>query len=262
MVVSMHKRSDPLLLAFSGTAIVYPYLLISVAWIVLLVAFAFHQNEFFNHDFLLGTSHYAWGVAAFIFLISWQFMTIAMMLPSVLPLLVRMASVDSRYCLWIKQACFIGGYALSWTAFALLAFLNDTLLHWLVSRWWWLYFHSWIIGAVLLTLAGCFQLSPFKARCLQQCCLLSRWCDASNDRRATHRATWLCGIHYGCYCIGSCWAMMLVLFGLGMSSLLWMIGATVVIAAEKIAPGRSLSLLLAGVFFLLAILWCVFSTVS
>jgi predicted metal-binding membrane protein len=54
---------------------------------------------------------------------------------------------------------------------------------------------------------------------------------------------------------------MLVLFGLGMNNLLWMVGATVVIAAEKAVPHRrGLVVVFAGAFFLCALLWCLFSS--
>jgi predicted metal-binding membrane protein len=56
--------------------------------------------------------------------------------------------------------------------------------------------------------------------------------------------------------------MMLVLFAPGMSNLLWMAGATVVIAVEKMVPRRGLMVVLAGVFFLFALLWCFFSVIS
>lgn len=251
--------TDSSLLAYPWTAVIYPYMLIIVAWGVILLAFGLHQNEFFNHDFLLSTGHYTWGVAVLIFLVCWQFMTMAMMLPSVLPVLATLEPMSTKRALWARQASFIGGYALSWTAFALLAFLNDTLLHWVVARWWWLYFHSWIIGAVLLIIAGGFQLSPFKAHCLKQCCQLARWCDATEY--IDYQPAWYRGILYGGYCVGSCWAVMLALFGLGMNNLLWMAGATVVIAAEKVVPyRRGLVMWLAGVFFLFALLWCLFST--
>jgi predicted metal-binding membrane protein len=56
--------------------------------------------------------------------------------------------------------------------------------------------------------------------------------------------------------------MMLALFGLGMNNLLWMAVATVAIAAEKVVPcRRGLVVLLAGVFFLGALLWYSFSIV-
>ena len=260
-MAAMQNRTDASLLTYPWAAVVYPYMLIIVAWGMILLAFALHQNEFFNHDFLLSTSHYAWGIAALIFLVTWQFMTMAMMLPSVLPLLAMLEPLSAKRALWARQASFIGGYALSWTVFALLAFLNDTLLHWMVARWWWLYFHSWIIGASLLIIAGCFQLSPLKAHCLQQCCQLSRWCDS--PEQTTYQPSWYRGMLYGCYCVGSCWAVMLALFGLGMNNLLWMAGTTVVIAAEKIVPHRrGLIVWLAGAFFLCALLWCLFSAVS
>jgi len=50
------------------------------------------------------------------------------------------------------------------------------------------------------------------------------------------------GLKHGAYCLGCCWALMFLLFALGVMNLLWVAGLTVLVLAEKIAPsGRRLS---------------------
>jgi predicted metal-binding membrane protein len=181
---------------------------------------------------------------------------IEMSSPSVLPLLFLLGdSQPSIMQYWREQGLFIFGYALVWTAFALFAFLGDTGIHWLVANYWWLYLHSWVIGTVLLGSAGLFQLCPFKQRCLQQCCFpFAGYLPSDHKRSITYRH----GMRYGVYCLGSCWALMLVQFGLGMSSVVWMALGTAIVVGEKGIIGRQrFSLLIGGAFLLFALLWAV-----
>jgi len=105
-----------------------------------------------------------------IFLASWQVMTVAMMLPSSMPVVSMMAYASKRQRHpWAIQGAFLGGYAVIWTAFAFTAFLVDTPVHQLVNHWGWLYTHSWLIGAVTFAIAGGFQFSLLKEHCLKQC---------------------------------------------------------------------------------------------
>jgi predicted metal-binding membrane protein len=249
-------KQEILLQTWQWSALACPLLLVTVAWGVILVAFSQHQVALLNHDYLLQKSHLPWILALIIFLICWQVMILAMMLPSVLPLLFLLGdSTPAHHQRWRQQGLFILGYALVWTAFALVAFLGDTGIHWLVARWWWLYMHAWVIGSAMFVSAGLFQLSSFKQRCLQRCCFpYDEYLPSDQERSVTYRH----GIRYGRYCLGSCWALMLVQFGLGMSSLVWMaLGSTIVMAEKGIAGRRRFSLLLGGVFLFLALLWAV-----
>jgi len=243
---------------YSRAYILGPWILIVGAWSLILFAFSTNHALLIDHDYLLRESHFPWLVALAVFLLSWQIMTIAMMLPSSLSVISRIGSIHRVYRpLWTVQGIFIAGYSFVWTLFALVAFLGDTLIHQLLNHWWWLYTHSWVIGAAVLAIAGIFQLSLLKRHCLWQCCN-----NANLWRRYAHpgtRSLWFLGAHYGVYCLGSCWAIMLVMFGVGMRNLPWLAFLTVAMVIEKEFPGGSrLRVGIGGIFLLLAVLWLIF----
>src|SRR5216683_1925225 len=90
---------------------------------------------------------------------------------------------------------FLAGYALVWTAFALLAFLGDAQIHWLVRHWFWLALHSWVIGATTFAIAGVFQFSPLKACCLNECRRPFRF--FRHSYRKGVGAAWRLGLRHG-----------------------------------------------------------------
>jgi predicted metal-binding membrane protein len=90
---------------------------------------------------------------------------------------------------------------------------------------------SWLTAA-LFALAGVYQFSRFKAACLSRCRLpltffLERW-------RPGPVAAARSGVDLGLVCLGCCWALMALAFVGGMSSLLWMGLATVLMVVEKL----------------------------
>ncbi len=154
---------------------------------------------------------------------------------------------------------FLAGYALVWTAFALLAFLGDAQIHWLVRHWFWLALHSWVIGATTFAIAGVFQFSPLKGRCLKQC--RRPFSFFVRYYRKGVGAAWRLGLRHGVLCLGSCWALMLVMFGLGVSSLVSMALLTGVMVVEKTYPGgQRLSPVIGGALLGLAVLWLLHPT--
>ncbi len=63
---------------------------------------------------------------------------------------------------------------------------------------------------------------------------------------------------HGTFCPGCCWALMLVMFGLGMSSLAWMAVLTGVMVVEKTyLGGQRLSPFIGFVLLALAVFWLV-----
>ena len=69
-------------------------------------------------------------------------------------------------------------------------------------------------------------------------------------------AAWRLGLRHGMFCLGCCWALMLVMFGLGVGSLVSMAVLTGVMVVEKTFPGgRHLSPVIGIALLLLAILW-------
>jgi predicted metal-binding membrane protein len=62
------------------------------------------------------------------------------------------------------------------------------------------------------------------------------------------------GIDHGAYCVGCCWGLMLVMFVMGLMSLVWMGGLTMVIFLEKVTRyGPALSKVVGGVFIVLGV---------
>lgn len=240
--------------------VIWPGVLVFAAWTVALLLALTKQTSLFDHRYLLTQSHLSWPAALTLFLVSWQVMTAAMMLPSSMPVVYMMAHASRRQRHpWVSQTAFLAGYAAVWTAFACAAFLADTLVHLLVSNWFWLYTHSWLIGAATFAIAGVFQFSPLKQHCFEQC--HSPFSFFVRYYRRGVGAAWRLGLRHGAFCLGYCWALMLVMFGLGAGSLVWMAALTGVMVMERMFPGgQRLRPVLGVILLLLAALWLVHPT--
>ena len=209
---------------------------IALAWAVALAAEASGTASALHHDDLFEGGLPRWA-AYVLFLASWQVMTAAMMLPSSLPL-VRLFWAASRR----REAlgAFLGGYALVWSLFGLAAFAGDGLLHELVLALPALEERPWLIAGGVLVTAGGFQFTALKDACLDECrhpaFFLTR-----HYRRGTGAAFRL-GRDHGIFCLGCCWALMLVMFAAGFANLAWMAVLAAVTAYEKIGRhGRRLT---------------------
>jgi predicted metal-binding membrane protein len=189
-----------------------------------------------GHYMRMGGLHLPWVVALAIFLASWQVMTVAMMLPASLPVFYRLAQASQQQGrAHLTLVIFLAGYATIWSAFALVAFLGDGLVSRVVDAWPWLADRPWAIGAATWAVAGGYEFSPLKARCLQQCRGPVRFV-APCGRRAVGPA-WRLGLHHGAVCLGSCWALMLIMFGVSLRPLAMMGLLTGVMLLEQAVPG-------------------------
>ncbi len=235
----------------------WPWLLVVAAWVTALAASETGWNSLVNHHELLEHSRLPWVLTLLVFLLAWQLMTAAMMLPSSIPLLrffrqANHANQGGRGA----TAMFLAGYAAVWTAFAAAAFTGDTIIHRLVDEWGWLSERTWLIAGSTLVIAGGFQFTPLKERCLTQC--RSPFSFFVRHYRRGVRGAWNLGVSHGKYCLGCCWALMLLMFGLGVGHLVWMAGLAGIMLLERTAL-RGLKVVPAvGVLFLIwggLILW-------
>lgn len=176
-----------------------------------------------------------------LFLAAWQVMTAAMMLPSSLPLVDLFARASHRQPRpALALAVFLFAYFAVWTLFALLALLGDAGIHQVVARSAWLAAHPSLIAGTVLAIAGAFQFSPLKERCLDACRTPFNFLLRHYQRGIG--AAWMLGIRHGLFCLGCCWALMLTMFATGVGSLAWMAGLTGVMVVEKALPwGRRLA---------------------
>ena len=216
--------------------VLWPWALVAAAWLLAGLAVLTNQSELINHHYLLEESHLSLPVALLVFLACWQIMTVGMMLPSSMPMVNMVIHAGRQQKRpHAVPAAFLAAYAVVWTAFALVAFLGDTRIHWLVDQWPWLAANSWVIGATTFALAGVFQFTPLKKRCLTMC--RSPFSFFVRYYRHGAGAAWRLGLRHGTYCLGCCWALMLVMFGIGVNSLLSMALLTGVMVIEKTYPG-------------------------
>lgn len=167
----------------------------------------------------------------------WLLMCVAMMLPTTLPLMMIWHRLVSRHAdRWFFQGLAIAGYLSAWGAFGFVVFGVDAGLHRLIHSTPWFSIPGWVAGVGTFGLAGLFQFSSLKDHCLEQCRSPLSFALAAWQREGLRWQSWWLGVRHGLYCVGCCWALMLLMFVIGMGSFGWMLLLGAVMAAEKNAP--------------------------
>jgi predicted metal-binding membrane protein len=201
-------------------------------WIGTIGAVLLGGNIHGNHDVVLETSGLGWPARLAVFGSAWLVMVGAMMLPTAVPMLELFWAVSARHSRpLLGRAVFVGTYLVVWIGFAFVALAGDAAVHALVDSWRWLSVRPGLVLGGTLLLAGCFQFSALKKACLAACRspLSLLW---QHYRRGIAGAFTL-GVRHAVYCLGCCWALMLVMFATGTGSLQWMLLLTGVMVAEK-----------------------------
>lgn len=244
----------------------WPWALVSLAWALAALAALTNQRTLLDHHFLLEESGLPWLVAVLIFLACWQTMIVAMLLPSSMPAVSAVVAAVRGASRRVQTlGAFLAGYACIWTAFGLLAFAGDTLIHRAVDESPWLATHAFLIGATTLLVAGAFQLSHWKSSFLARCHNPEPLAVGDESAQTWHTGpAWRLGLRHGWVSTGCCWALMVVMFGIGAGGLGWMAGLTCVMVGETIAPDSKrivraigIVLLLLGGLWLLHPAWLV-----
>lgn len=209
--------------------------LAALSWLALLMLVASPWASFFGHGALRRLPAHPWMVATMA--AGWMLMVGASMLPTTLPLVglfARLTSgrADRRSLLVIL----LGSYLVVWLAIGLAMYTGDVGIHAMVGRWTWLAQHLWVISSGALILAGAYQFSGLKSRCLTRCrsplsILRRHWRGGSVRRQAVR-----IGLDHGLHCAGCCWALMLVMFSLGVANLVWMVALSILVLIEKGTP--------------------------
>jgi predicted metal-binding membrane protein len=166
-------------------------------------------------------------------------MMIAMMTPSVAPLILMFAKVNRQRKQqdrpFVNTFYLMAGYFLVWAGFSLAA----TFLQWLLQQVSMLNPEmkttNKILGGLILIATGIFQFTPLKQTCLKYCrtpldFLLHQW---KEGRKGALRM----GILNGFYCVGCCWLLMALLFVAGIMNLLWVALIAIFVLVEKLTLG-------------------------
>jgi predicted metal-binding membrane protein len=178
----------------------------------------------------------------------WAVMMIGMMLPSAAPAVFLYASVVRRNAeserVLARVFAFAAGYVVVWIIFSLMAtalqlgLTKASLLSPMMElrgRW---------FGGGLVLMAGAYQFTPWKRKCLE-CC----------RSPVDHTGAFQSGLRNGLSCLGCCWALMLLLFVGGVMNLWWLAVLTIFVVLEKRTAHWSKGPRLSGVLLLAAGVW-------
>ena len=188
----------------------------------------------------------------------WVVMMTGMMLPSAAPLVLLYGAAARRSAQGTagrQVYALAAGYLIVWAGFSLGATaLQRGLAVLLLSTPMMESSNSRVAGAFLL-IAGLYQLTPMKHACLRTCrsplgFLMSRW------RSGWSGALGL-GLAHGAYCVGCCWALMLLLFAGGVMNMTVIVALTVFVGLEKLAPIGAHAARIGGVLLMAAGAWMV-----
>lgn len=183
-----------------------------------------------------------WSAADFAFmLLMWWVMMVGMMIPAAAPMILIHARVArqarERGSPFAATAWFALGYILAWLGFAVAA----TALQWALERALLLSPMSSTVvprlGGALLVAAGLYQWTALKDACLAHCQSPMRFIQRFGFRSERGAAVRL-GLRHGAYCIGCCWALMILLFVGGVMNLLWIAAIAALVLAEKLVATR------------------------
>ena len=167
----------------------------------------------------------------------WSVMMAAMMLPSAAPLILLYGAAARRSPQPTARRhiyALATGYLGAWAAFSLAATALQRALASLVLISPMMEAGSSRVTATLLIVAGVYQWTPLKHACLRACqsplgFLMARWRDGWSG-------AFRLGLAHGVYCVGCCWALMLLLFAGGVMNLVVIAALTAWVAFEKLAP--------------------------
>jgi predicted metal-binding membrane protein len=167
----------------------------------------------------------------------WIAMVAAMMLPTAGPMVLTYSEMaETAACKGGRTAsplALIAGYGLVWAGFAVaaaalqLALTRAALLDPSMAS------ASTLFSGAVFVAAGVYQFSALKQSCVTLCQQPAPFFSANWSERS--RDIFRLGVRQGLYCVGCCWAMMLVMFAVGVMNVIWMAALGFIMAAEKIA---------------------------
>jgi predicted metal-binding membrane protein len=186
----------------------------------------------------------------------WVVMMAGMMLPSAAPLVLLYGAAARRSgpqtAAWQTYAL-AAGYLVAWTTFSLGATALQRALASLLLLSPMMEAANSRLSAALLLVAGIYQWTPLKHACLSACqspvgFLIGRWRDGGHG-------AFRMGLEHGFYCVGCCWALMLLLFAGGVMNVVVIILLTAFVAFEKLVPLGRMGARISGAFIIAAGCW-------
>jgi predicted metal-binding membrane protein len=231
--------------------------IVALAWVYLFDV-AHQMSSAVEHDRMMtemGMSmEMAWTPAEVLFTFGmWVVMMVGMMAGSAAPVILLFAAMHTRqgaHRMPLIVLSFGLGYVAVWVGFSACAALAQWALHDAAMLSPAMAASSSQVGGAILCVAGVYQLTPLKRACLTHCqsplgFLVARWRDGTLGALQM-------GLRHGAYCLGCCWALMCVLFVVGVMNLVWVAALTLLVLLEKIGPKGMVVARVAGVAMMVA----------
>ena len=185
--------------------------------------------------------HGGWGATTFALVaLMWGAMTLAMMLPSAAPMIFTYAEIADTAArkgeTVVSPFTLAAGYMVVWLGFAAAATIAQLAFARLMLLDAGMASASGLFSGAIFIAAGIYQFSALKHACLKQCqtpfpFFFANWA-------TTPRGVFRLGLRQGLYCVGCCWAMMLVMFAVGVMNVVWMAALGISMTIEKIGTGK------------------------
>ncbi|QKC90560.1 DUF2182 domain-containing protein [Mesorhizobium sp. NZP2234] len=191
------------------------------------------------------------GLRAVALVVMWFLMAIAAMLPSAAPMIRTYCEIADTARIKgepvVHPLVLVAGYLGVWLAASALFSALTLSVHTVAASSEIYDPVLGIAGALALLIAGLYQFSGLKEACLKKCrnpfsILFSNW-------SAKAGSVFRLGVVQGIWCFGCCWALMLVMFAVGVMNIFWMALIGVFTLIEKQMTG-SLPTRLAGAILL------------
>jgi len=169
------------------------------------------------------------GAAAF--LTMWIAMMTAMMLPTIAPMVLAHHAVALRRDEGaLSTLASVAGYLMVWWAIGIVIWLGYSVFaQWNVGE-----APPWLpqLAGAVLVCAGAYQFSRWKQHCADMCRSPLAFLLKHDFRRGV-RPAFGAGMMHAAYCVGCCWAAMMVLVVVGLMNLPWMAILFVLFFVEK-----------------------------
>ncbi|MCW4353544.1 DUF2182 domain-containing protein [Hoyosella sp. YIM 151337] len=168
-------------------------------------------------------------MGVFVFLGMWTTMMVAMMFPTVAPIVLLHRMVMRRAGHGVSATVVFGaGYLTIWAVTGLVPLVMLVAFRDVAHG------TAWIATAagIVLVIAGLYQFTPWKQTCLHACRTPLTFL-ATHNFGASLSGAFRAGASHGLYCLGCCWALMAVLFVVGLMNLVWMAGIALIFLVEK-----------------------------
>ncbi|TIO79158.1 MAG: DUF2182 domain-containing protein [Mesorhizobium sp.] len=180
------------------------------------------------------------GVQAPALILMWFLMAVAAMLPSAAPMIRTYCEIADTARIKrepvVHPLVLVAGYLATWLAASVVFAALTLTIYAFAASGQMLDPVVGFAGAAALAIAGLYQFSGLKQACLKKCrnpfsILFASW-------SAKPGRIFRLGMEQGVWCLGCCWALMLVMFAVGAMNVFWMALIGLFTLIEKQTTGR------------------------